>query len=123
MQAEPGKLGMRVLIERWINRQDMFSLGYAAKPACIHVLVKNEVKRFNIWTMEYEEPTLLKPIKSFTPVHPTFMVNTEDQTEGKSEELGSVGDFAMIDKEEDHQDRKPKPERSCRSWPRIRKSL
>ena len=72
MQAEPYKLGMRILIERWINRQDMFSLDYAVKPACVHVLVKNEVKRLNIWTMEYEEPTLLKPIKSFTPVLETL---------------------------------------------------
>ena len=90
--------GVTVLIDKWVDKQDLFE-EYVVKPACIHVLVNNHVKRINVWTGAFKDPA---PIVK-TEVNACFVVKAASPAEPKLSEssssgAGSSGDWGMLEK-------------------------
>ena len=54
------------LITKWSDKQQVFEDDYVATPACVHVVVKSQVKRLSLWTMELEAPTPRSPTTTTT---------------------------------------------------------
>ena len=81
---------VKAFIKKWIDKQDMFD-EYVVKPACIHVLYQNQVKRFNLWTLKCEEPTPIQAGEVSARANAVFMVTQPTETADASTSVtGSI---------------------------------
>lgn len=102
---------MKALIDKWIDKQNLFD-EYVVKPACIHALVNNHVRRLHVWTGAFEDPEQITKTKA----NVCFVVDASSPAEPKLSEssssgAGSSGDWSMLEKEEEAKKDRAKDDR------------